>query len=97
MYWRELMPFRVISVKRNGLGFFTDGGKSVWPESYKGLRGRIKIVALRNLEPLLHPQTKFIQALPDSLKEILNQSVKVVNFIKANSPNTRLFNPCVET
>ncbi|GBO17034.1 Zinc finger BED domain-containing protein 5 [Araneus ventricosus] len=39
----------------------------------------------------LFRQSLAAKPLPDSLKEVLNQSIKVVNFIKANSTNTRLF------
>ncbi|GBN03815.1 Zinc finger BED domain-containing protein 5 [Araneus ventricosus] len=70
----------------------TDGGKSM-SGCYKGLRGRIKIVAphVTWSHCCIHRQSLAAKPLPDSLKEVLNQSVKVVNFIKANSTNTRLF------
>ncbi|GBN44303.1 Zinc finger BED domain-containing protein 5 [Araneus ventricosus] len=70
----------------------TDGGKSM-SGCYKGLRGRIKIVAphVTWSHCCIHRQSLATKPLPDSLKEILNQSVKVVNFIKANSTNTLLF------
>ncbi|GBM20951.1 Zinc finger BED domain-containing protein 5 [Araneus ventricosus] len=73
-------------------GVCTDGGKSM-SGCYKGLRGRIKIVAphLAWSHCCIHRQSLAAKPLPDSLKEALNQSVKVVNFIKANSTNTRLF------
>ncbi|GBL82036.1 Zinc finger BED domain-containing protein 5 [Araneus ventricosus] len=66
-------------------GVCTDGGKSV-PGCYKGLRGRIKIVVPRVAWShfCMHRQCLAAKPLPDSLKEVLNQSVKVVNFIKAN-------------
>ncbi|GBM94469.1 Zinc finger BED domain-containing protein 5 [Araneus ventricosus] len=73
-------------------GVYTDGGKSM-SGCYKGLRGRIKIVAphVTRSHCCIHRQSLVAKPLPDSLKEVLNQSVKVVNFIKANSTNTRLF------
>ncbi|GBO41291.1 Zinc finger BED domain-containing protein 5 [Araneus ventricosus] len=60
---------------------------------YKGLRDRMKIVSPHVTWSYccIHRQSLAAKSLPDSLKEILNQSVKVVNFIKANSNNTRLF------
>ncbi|GBL79359.1 hypothetical protein AVEN_92554-1 [Araneus ventricosus] len=60
---------------------------------YKDLLGRIKIVAphVAWSHCCIHRQSLAAKSLPDSLKEVLNQSVKVVNFIKANSTNTRLF------
>ncbi|GBM24330.1 Zinc finger MYM-type protein 6 [Araneus ventricosus] len=39
----------------------------------------------------IHRQSLAAEPLTDSLKEILNQSAKVVSFIKSNSNNTRLF------
>ncbi|GBM31957.1 Zinc finger BED domain-containing protein 5 [Araneus ventricosus] len=73
-------------------GVCTDGGKSM-SGCYKDLRGRIKIVVphVTWSHCCIHRQSLAAKPLPDSLKEILNQSVKVVNFIKANSTNTRFF------
>ncbi|GBM77235.1 hypothetical protein AVEN_231247-1 [Araneus ventricosus] len=73
-------------------GVCTDGGKSM-SGCYKGLHGRIKIVAphVTWSHCCIHRQSLAATPLPDSLKEVLNQSVKVENFIKANSTNTRLF------
>ncbi|GBM75023.1 Zinc finger BED domain-containing protein 5 [Araneus ventricosus] len=55
--------------------------------------GRIKIVAphIAWNHCCIHRQTLAAKPLPDSLKEVLNQSVKVVNFSKVNSTNTRFF------
>ncbi|GBM30896.1 Zinc finger BED domain-containing protein 5 [Araneus ventricosus] len=71
-------------------GVYTDGGKSM-PGCYKGLLGRMKIVAphVTWSHCCIHKQSLAAKPLSDSLKEVLNQSVKVVNFIKANSTNTR--------
>ncbi|GBN65090.1 Zinc finger BED domain-containing protein 5, partial [Araneus ventricosus] len=73
-------------------GVCTDGGKSI-SGCYKGLRGSIKIVASHVAwsHCCIHRQSLAAKPFPDSLKEVLNQSVKVVNFIKANLTNTRLF------
>ncbi|GBM71257.1 Zinc finger BED domain-containing protein 5, partial [Araneus ventricosus] len=73
-------------------GVCTDGGKSM-PGCYKSLRGRIKIVAphVTWSHCCIHRQSLAAKPFPDSLKEVFNQSVKVANFIKANSTNTRLF------
>ncbi|GBL96013.1 Zinc finger BED domain-containing protein 5 [Araneus ventricosus] len=73
-------------------GVCTDDGKSMFGY-YKDLRGRIKIVAphVACSHCCIHRQSLAEKPLPDSLKEVLNQSVKVVNFIKLNSTNTRLF------
>ncbi|GBN57124.1 Zinc finger BED domain-containing protein 5 [Araneus ventricosus] len=70
----------------------TEDGKSV-SVCYKGSRGRIKIVAPHVIWSYccIHRQSLAAKPLPYSLKEVLNQSDKVVNFIKANSTNTRLF------
>ncbi|GBM26505.1 hypothetical protein AVEN_206185-1 [Araneus ventricosus] len=63
------------------------------PNVIKVYVGRIKLVAphVAWSRCCIHRQTLAAKPLPDSLKEVLNQSVKVVNFIKANSTNTRLF------
>ncbi|GBM09810.1 Zinc finger BED domain-containing protein 5 [Araneus ventricosus] len=76
----------------NCCGVCTDGGKSM-SGCYKGLRGRIKIVAPHVTwdHCCIHRQSLAAKPLPDSLKEVLNQSVKVVHFIKANSTNSQLF------
>ncbi|GBN18755.1 hypothetical protein AVEN_69951-1 [Araneus ventricosus] len=60
---------------------------------YKGSSGRIKIVAphVTWSHCCINRQSLASKPLPDSLKEVLNKSVKVVNCIKANSTNTRLF------
>ncbi|GBM85018.1 Zinc finger BED domain-containing protein 5 [Araneus ventricosus] len=76
----------------------TDGGKYM-SGCYKGLRGGIKIVVphVNWSHCCIHRQSLSSKPLPDSLKEVLNQSVKVVNFIKANSSNTRLLKSlCVD-
>ncbi|GBN72218.1 Zinc finger BED domain-containing protein 5 [Araneus ventricosus] len=74
-------------------GVCTDGGKSM-SGCYKGLRCHIKIVVphVAWSHCCIHIQCLAAKPLPDLLKEVLNQSVKVVNFIKANSTNL-----CVET
>ncbi|GBM21774.1 Zinc finger BED domain-containing protein 5 [Araneus ventricosus] len=74
-------------------GVYIVGGKSM-SGCYKGLRGRFKIVSphVTWSHCCIHRQSLAAKSLPDSLKEVLNQSVKVVNVIKANSTN-----PCVET
>ncbi|GBN61824.1 Zinc finger BED domain-containing protein 5 [Araneus ventricosus] len=73
-------------------GVCTDGGKSM-SGCYKGLRGRIKTVAphVAWSHCCIHRQNLAAKPLPDSLKEVLNQSVIAINCIKANSTNTRLF------
>ncbi|GBO11958.1 hypothetical protein AVEN_84675-1 [Araneus ventricosus] len=60
---------------------------------YKGLRGRIKVASSHLVCSYccIHRQS-----LADSMKEVLNQSVKVLNFIKANTTNTRLFKSLFE-
>ncbi|GBN68589.1 Zinc finger BED domain-containing protein 5 [Araneus ventricosus] len=65
---------------------------------YKGSSGRIKIVAPHVTwnHCCINRQSLAAKPLPDSLKEVLNKSVKVVNFIKANSTNTRLFRSLCE-
>ncbi|GBL98476.1 Zinc finger BED domain-containing protein 5 [Araneus ventricosus] len=74
-------------------GVCTDGGKSMLAVIIYCSRGRIKIVAphLAWSHCCIHRQSLAAKPLPDSLNEVLNQSVKVVNFIKANSTNTGLF------
>ncbi|GBO15789.1 Zinc finger BED domain-containing protein 5 [Araneus ventricosus] len=56
-------------------GVCTDGGKSM-SGCYKGLRGRIKIVAphITWSHCCIHRQSLTAKPLPDSLKEVLNQS-----------------------
>ncbi|GBN34853.1 Zinc finger BED domain-containing protein 5 [Araneus ventricosus] len=70
----------------------TDDGKSM-SGSYKRLRDNIKIVVphVAWSHCCIHRQSLAAKPLPNSLKEVLSQSVKVLNFIKANSTNTRLF------
>ncbi|GBL98806.1 hypothetical protein AVEN_8680-1 [Araneus ventricosus] len=63
------------------------------PAVIKIYAGRIKIVTPHVAwnHCCTNRQTLSAEPLPDSLKEVLNQSVKVVNFVKVNSTNTRLF------
>ncbi|GBO07557.1 Zinc finger BED domain-containing protein 5 [Araneus ventricosus] len=58
-------------------GVCTDDGKSM-SGCYKGLRGRIKIVApdVTCSHCYIHNQSLAAKPLPDSLKEVLNQSCK---------------------
>ncbi|GBM08869.1 Zinc finger BED domain-containing protein 5 [Araneus ventricosus] len=74
-------------------GDCTDGGKAM-SGCYKVLCARFKIAAphVTWSHCCIHRQSLAAKPLPDSLKEVFNQSVKVVNFIKANSTNL-----CVET
>ncbi|GBN02996.1 Zinc finger BED domain-containing protein 5 [Araneus ventricosus] len=104
------VPVRTYLMPLNGLfcenetdwakccGVCTDGGKSM-SGCYEGLRGRIKIVAphVARSHFCIHRQSLEANPLPDSLTEIINQSVKVVNFIKANSTTPDYLNLCVET
>ncbi|GBM19000.1 Zinc finger BED domain-containing protein 5 [Araneus ventricosus] len=62
-------------------GVCTDGGKSM-SGCYKGLRGRIKIVAphITWSHCCIHRQSLTAKPLPDSLKEVLNQSNQSCKF-----------------
>ncbi|GBN82742.1 Zinc finger BED domain-containing protein 5 [Araneus ventricosus] len=64
-------------------GICTDCGKFM-SGCYEGLRGRIKTVAphVTWSHCCIHSQSLAAKPLRDPLKEVLNQSVKVVNFIK---------------
>ena len=66
--------------------FCTDGGKSM-SGCYTALHGRIKEVAphVAWSHCCFHRQPLATKPLPDSLKEVLNQSVKGFNCIKTNS------------
>lgn len=81
----------------NCCGVCTDGGKSM-SGCYTGLRGRIKEIAphVTWSHCCIHRQNLAIKRLPDSLKEVLDQSVKIVNFIKGSSTNSRLFKSLCE-
>lgn len=73
-------------------GICTDGGKSM-SGCYIGLRGRVKEVAphVPWSHCCIHRQSLASKKLPTSLNEVLNEAVKVVNFVKANSTKSRLF------
>lgn len=73
-------------------GICTDGGKSM-SGIYVGLRGRVKEVAphVAWSHCCIHRQSLAAKKLPSSLNDVLNEAVKVVNFVKANATNSRLF------
>lgn len=76
----------------NCCGVCADGGKSM-SGCYKGLKGRIKEVAphISWSHCAIHRQSLASKPLPNKLKEVLNDSVKVVNFIKGSATKARLF------
>lgn len=76
----------------NCCGLCTDGGKSV-AGFYSGLRGRVMKVApnVTWSHCCIHRQNLASKKLPEELKLVLDDAVKIVNFIKSRSTNCRLF------
>ncbi|GBM35382.1 Zinc finger BED domain-containing protein 5 [Araneus ventricosus] len=79
-------------------GVCTDCGTSM-SGCYKDLSGRIKIVTphVTWSHCCINRQNLAAKPLPDSLKEVLNKSVKVVNFIRLIQLTPDCSNLCVET
>ncbi|XP_060866274.1 zinc finger BED domain-containing protein 5-like [Metopolophium dirhodum] len=75
----------------------TDGGKSM-SGIYSGLRGRVmKIVPNINWSHCcIHRQSLVSKNLPGEQKLVLDEAVKLVNFIKARSTNLRIFKALCE-
>ncbi|KAF0697584.1 zinc finger BED domain-containing protein 5-like, partial [Aphis craccivora] len=78
-------------------GLCTDGGKSM-SGIYSGLRARVmKIVPNINWSHCcIHRQSLASKNLPGQLKLVLNEAIKLVNFIKARSTNSRIFKALYE-
>lgn len=81
----------------NCCGLCTDGGKSV-AGFYSGLRGRVMKVApnVTWSHCCIHRQNLASKHLPGELKLVLDDAVKIVNFIKSRSTNSRLFKALCE-
>lgn len=76
----------------NCCGVCADGGRSM-SGCYKGLKGRIKEVAphVSWSHCAIHRQSLASKPLPCALKEVLDEAVKVVNFVKGSATKSRLF------
>jgi len=90
--------FKKMSINwSNCCGLCTDGGKSM-SGIYSGLRGRVmRIVPNINWSHCcIHRQSLASKNLPGELKLVLDEVVKLVNFIKARSTNLRIFKALCE-
>lgn len=74
------------------VGLTTDGGKAM-EGCYAGLRARVAEVAPRVkwTHCCIHRQSLASKPLPPDLRKVLDEAVKIVNFIKAKPTNSRLF------
>jgi|UniRef100_A0A2S2QK75 hypothetical protein len=90
--------FKKMSINwSNCCGLCTDGRKSM-SGIYSGLRGRVmKIVSNINWSHCcIHRQSLASKNFPGELKLVLDEAVKLVNFIKARSTNSRVFKAICE-
>ncbi|KAL4153622.1 hypothetical protein QTP88_001468 [Uroleucon formosanum] len=73
-------------------GLSTDGGKSM-SGCYSGLLARVKAVSplIKWTHCCIHRQALASKPLPADLKDVLDDSCKVVNFIKSRHTNSRIF------
>ncbi|XP_043934413.1 zinc finger BED domain-containing protein 5-like [Protopterus annectens] len=81
----------------NCCGLCTDGAKSM-SGIYSGLRGLVMKVApnISWSHCCIHRQSLACKNLPGELKVVLDEAVKVVNFIKSKSTNSRIFKAVCE-
>ncbi|XP_043914064.1 zinc finger BED domain-containing protein 5-like [Protopterus annectens] len=81
----------------NCCGLCTDGAKSM-SGIYSGLRGLVMKVApnISWSHCCIHRQSLACKNLPGELKLVLDEAVKVVNFIKSKSTNSRIFKALCE-
>ncbi|XP_022180167.1 zinc finger BED domain-containing protein 5-like [Myzus persicae] len=73
-------------------GLSTDGGKSM-AGCYSGLKSRVKAVSplIKWTHCCIHRQALASKPLPADLKDVLDDSCKVVNFFKSRHTNSRIF------
>jgi zinc finger BED domain-containing protein 5/7/8/9 len=73
-------------------GLSTDGGKSM-SGYYSGLLARVKAVSplVKWTHCCIHRQALASKPLPVDLKDVLDDSCKIVNFIKSRHTNSRIF------
>jgi len=73
-------------------GLSTDGGKSM-SGCYSGFLARVKEVSplVKWTHCCIHRQTLASKPLPVDLKDVLDDSCKIVNFIKSRHTNSRIF------
>lgn len=78
-------------------GLSTDGGQSM-SGCYTGLLARVKAVAplVKWTHCCIHRQALASKPLPADLKDVLDDSCKVVNFIKPRHTNSRIFSALCE-
>lgn len=81
----------------NCCGLCTDGAKSM-SGCYSGLRAHVMKVApnITWSHCCIHRQSLACTHLPDELKVVLDEAVKIVNFIKSKPTNSRLFKALCE-
>lgn len=77
---------------KNLCGCTTDGAPAMIG-CRSGFQSKVieKNSSAKNLHCMLHRQALASKTLPSELKEILNKTIKMVNFIKSSALNTRLF------
>ncbi|XP_042224418.1 protein ZBED8-like, partial [Homarus americanus] len=76
----------------NVCGVCTDGAPAML-ESKSGFQIRVKKLALqaKGIHCIINQYALANKTLPASLREVLNSVIKIVNYVKAGAPNTRLF------
>lgn len=61
--------------------------------SQSGFKARVKAVKskVKHMHCMIHRQALAAKTLPSELKEVLEDTVKMVNFVKSSALNSRLF------
>lgn len=87
----EFMMENTLDWKRC-VGLCTDGARAMTGK-YNGVITKVKAVSpdCKFTHCVIHREALVCKRIPDDLKEVLNDAVKVVNFIKSRSLNSRLF------
>ena len=78
------------------VGICTNGAKTM-TERHSGVVTRVQVVAPNAtwVQCLIHRKALAAKWMPDSLEDILDTTVKMVNFVKARPLNSRVFSaPC---
>ena len=76
----------------NVCGCTTDGAPAMLG-SQSGFKTRVKAInsKVKHMHCMIHRQALAAKTLPTELKEVLDDTVKMVNFVKASALNSRLF------
>lgn len=74
------------------IGSTTDGAPAMLGKQ-SGFNALLKRVApnVTTIHCMLHREALAARTMPDSLKSVLSETIKIVNFIKSSAVNTRLF------